>query len=238
MSKRRRVVSPRIVLPHGFGLWFFIVLLVLSAISGAFVAGVFLAREEAKPVEAVVVALTQERDVLVEQLAAVKQEQIVLDRTLQIEREANSTAREGLKAAQDERLTLEKEASFLKRLIREGGGGILKVQDVALAPGEEEGLFAYSFTVSQLISEFSESAGTVALKLAGKLDGEEVTLGLDKLAGSKPTSHKMHFKHFQHFEGTIQVPEDMEPETLVIELKPTTKKLIPVTDTFPWGSAD
>jgi hypothetical protein len=232
------VVSPRIVAPHGAGLWFVIVVLILASIGAAFFGGVFLAREEAKSLEQKIAVLEQERDALGKALADAKQEQVVLERTLQIDREASRSARENLKKAQDERLVLEKEVTLLKRLIREGGGGVLKIQDVTLAPGEEDGLFNYSFTVTQMIQEYGESRGTLSVKLAGKRDAKDVVLSLEGLPGSEPRSHKLDFKHFQKIEGKIMVPEDLQPEALMIEIKPTSKNLIQVTETIPWNGED
>ena len=238
MSRRRRVVSPRIVEPQGAGPLFVLTILVLVAVAGAFFAGILVAREGAAAINLRVQALEQvlerERQGFRERIAALTQEKIVLERTMEIDREANRTAQENLKAAQDERLALEKEVSFLKQLIQQGGGGILKVQDFKLVSADEPDEFGYSFTVTQLIRDFGESAGKVEIRLVGKRNGKEVTLALDKLPGSKPTAHKMRFKHFQNFEGRIKVPEGIDPENLVVEVKPSTKKLIPVAETFSW----
>jgi hypothetical protein len=236
MSKRRRVVSPRIVLPHSAELWFLVALLILALAAAAFYGGVLLAHEEAKSLRRTIVALQQERDEMSEALAAAKQEKIGLERTLQINEEASRTAQENLKKAQDERLVFEKEAMLLKRLIRQGGGGVLKVQDLALTALEEDRVFGYAFTVTQMIQDFGESRGTLSIKLAGKRDGKEVVLPLDALPGSDPTAQRIGFKHFQNIEGKLKVPEDLEPEALMVEVKPTSRNLIPVTETFPWPS--
>jgi len=239
MTKRRHVVSPRIVQSEGGGGWrLLIVVFVLAAVGAAFAGGLFLGREDTNAVIAGVEALEKERDALKGQLAELKQEAIVLQRTRQIDLEANRTAQEELKKAQDERLALEKEVSFFSRLIREGGGGILRVQEFKLTPAEKAGEFGYSFTVTQIIQDFGESAGTIDLKVSGKKDGKETTLPLSKLSGSEPTKHKMKFQHFQNFEGVIALPDDVQPENLIIEVKPSTKKLLPLTETFAWNAGD
>jgi hypothetical protein len=171
---------------------------------------------------------------LSEAVAELKQQIIVLERSRQIDREANKKVAGQLKEAQGERLAVEKEVSFLRRLIQEGGGGILQPTDFKLERTKESGKFNYSFTIRQLIPDFGESNGTVNLEIAGKRDGKDVTLSLAKLKGSEPTSHKMAFKYFQSFEGFVRVPEDFVPESLVLEIKPTSAKLIPVRVTFPW----
>lgn len=238
MRKGRRGISP--AKPQAGGvLWrLVLVLFVLAAIGGAFSGGLLLGREDSKAVIAGVANLERERDALNEQLAALKQEAIVLERTRQIDLEANRTAQGELRKAQDERLKLEKEVSFFRRLIQEGGGGILRVQELKLYPGEEEGKFGYSFTVTQLIQDFGQSEGNITLKVAAKRDGKTATLSLSKLPGSEPKAHNMKFQHFQNFEGILILPDDVVPENLVIEIKPSTKNLLPLTETFPWSAGD
>lgn len=235
MSHRRRFVPPRIVQPGGGGWRFVTVVLVIGALGVAFAGGVLLGREEAKAVAAGIQALGSERDAIAEQLAEAKRECAVLERTRQIDIEANRTAQDELRKAQDERLALVKEVSFFRRLIQEGGGGILRVQELNLVEADEPGEFIYSFTVSQLIQDFGESEGSIVLKVAGKRDVKQTTIPLSKLPGSEPTTHKMNFRHFQNFEGRIVLPDEFEPDNLVIEIKPSSKKLLPLTETFAWN---
>lgn len=238
MTQRRRVVSPRIVPPPRYGLRVFIVLSLLAvmgvAAAAAFYGGAEYERRAAAPLAARLEAIEQERNELTAQVAELKQQTIVLERSQQIDREANRTASNQLKESQDERLALDKEVSFLRRLIQEGGGGILQPKDFTLEKTEDPAEFGYGFTIRQLIQDFGESAGDVDLKVVGKRAGEDTTLSLTKLTGSDPTSHKMKFKHFQSFAGVIRLPEDFEPENIVVEIKPKTAKLIPVSETFPW----
>jgi hypothetical protein len=207
-----------------------------AAIVGAFLFGVQRGQEVAAPLVEQIGSVEQERDALSAEVAELKQQSIVLERSQQIDREAKKTATKQLKEAQDERLALEKEVSFLRRLIQEGGGGILQPKDFKLEQMSEPGVFGYGFTIRQLIPDFGESTGNVEMQLVGKRDGTETTLSLAKLKGSNPKSHKMKFKHFQSFEGTFRVPKDFEPESLVVEIRPKTAKLIPVSETFPWSA--
>ncbi len=239
MAHRRRVVSPRILPPPRYGVRIFLVFLLLvavaAAVGAAFFAGVQLEREASSSLVDQIGAIEQGRDALAAEVAELRQQSIVLERSQQIDREANKTAAKQLKEAQDERLAVEKEVSFLRRLIEEGGGGILQPKDFKLKETDESGVFGYSFTIQQLIPDFGESVGSIEIRVTGKRDGKELTLSLDKLEGSQPVTHKMEFKHFQSFEGSVKVPDDFEPEDLVVEIKPTTAKLIPVTETFAWS---
>lgn len=235
MLSRRRVASPRIVRPHP-ARRLVAVFLVLAAIAGAFAGGMVFSRAQSSGVYERLGAVTKERDALVDQVADFKQRIILLERNQQVDSETKRGAQARLEESQDKRLALEKEVSLLRRLIREGGGGVLQVQDFKLTPTGEPRTYSYSFTVSQLVQDFGESAGSVNVKVAGKRKGKDVTLPLTKLKGSKPTTQKMKFQHFQNFDGEIKLPEGLDPENLIVEVTPTTSKLIPIAETFPWSA--
>jgi hypothetical protein len=185
MDKPWRVPSPRIVLDQGggWGLRLLLVVLVLGAIAGAFFAGVFLAREEVKPQIALSATLRQENQTLVEEMAVLRGEKAAIELSQRIDQDTLLAAQQSLKAEHEARQTLEKDLSSLKRLIREGGDGILKIQDFILT-AVGDGLYEYSFTTSQVISDYPESVATASIKLVGKRGGKVIELGLNKLPGS------------------------------------------------------
>ncbi len=239
MGKPWRVPSPRIVLHQGGG-WgrrLLLIILVFGAIAGAFFAGVFLAREEGKPQIALTSTLRQQNQSLVEEVALLRGEKAAIEIGQRIDQDTLIAARKSLKAEQEARQTLEKDLSALKRLIREGGDGILKIQDFVLTAVGEEGLYEFSFTTSQLMSDYPESLAKASIKLVAERGGKKVELGLDKLPGSEPMSFELKFKHFQSVKGVIKIPSNLEPEALTIEIVPTSKRLIPVTESFPWPKA-
>ncbi|MCG6861678.1 MAG: hypothetical protein LJE70_10440 [Chromatiaceae bacterium] len=239
MSKRGSAESPQNSRPTNDGLGVLPVLLALVAfgvaIGGAFFAGIWLERHESMPLVESMRAIQQERDQLSAQVADLKQQRIVLERSQQFDRKTYRTVSEQLQEAQDERLAAEKEASFLRRLIQDGGSGILQPKDFKLEETGQPGEVEYSFTVQQLIQDFGESTGTVEVKVFGERNGVETTLSVGELAGSAPSSHTMKFKHFQSFHGTISLPDDFEPVKLIVAIKPNTDKLIPVSEIFPWN---
>lgn len=242
MSDHEPIPSPAAVPVRRTGLravfFLLITALAVAVAGGAFFGGVMLERKESAALAVRLEAVELERDELSAKVRELRQQSIVLERSQQIDREANRNALEQLKEAQDERLGLEKEVSLLRRLVSEGGAGILQVKDVVITAADEPELFRYSFMVTQVIQDFGEVSGRVRLKISGKRDGTEVTLSLSKLEGSDPMRQEMKLKHFQNFEGSLQLPEDFEPESLVVDIEPTTERLLPVSQTFPWGVAD
>ena len=183
-------------------------------------------------------ALQRERDGLAEALAEAHKQGILCERTREIDRERDLVAQAELKAAQDERLALVKDVSALKRTLREGGKGVVAVQDLRLAATESPREFRYSFTLSQLVEGFGQSKGGVEIRLTGKQRGKDETLALKQLKGSKPARLTMDFDHFQNLEGRLVLPDGFAPHTLVIEIDPKGEKLIGNVQTFPWRPGD
>lgn len=168
------------------------------------------------------------------EVASLKQESAVLERSRQIERETSRSLQDQLKQAQDERLALIKEASYLKRLIQEGGKGVVRVHDLRLMPGQGPRSFRYSFTVTQLIQDFGESRGRVTVSVRGLQDGQETTVNLAKLAQAEPKELSMRFEHFQNFRGRFTLPEGFDPRLLTVTIDPEGDLLAGTSEGFPW----
>ena len=236
MAKPWRVPSPRIVLHPGWGWSGKIILgaLLLVVSAGAFLAGVFVAREEAKTLGSLTDTLTRDNLFLAEQLTALQVDRAALERSQRLNQDTLLAAQEGLKQEQETRLALEKDLSAIKRLIRQGGGGILRIQDFILTPTGQDRVFDYSFTVRQLIPDYPESLAKVTIKLIGQRDNTPLELAINQLPGSSPEGLKLKFKHFQQVDGKIKIPTNVEAEGVLIEIEPMSKMLMPTSESFPW----
>jgi hypothetical protein len=173
--------------------------------------------------------LQQERDELRRELSMVKQ-------AAEIDRESIITIREQIKKFQDERLKMEEELAFLRGIVsttskKQG----LRVQNFRLEPGLETGQFIYKFSVSQVINSGILAKGKINISVEGLLDGRSKQLSLKQLSEEKQTSIKMRFRYFQNVEGKLQIPDGFEPASIHIDVKPSVKKLAPVTETYNWS---
>lgn len=207
----------------------------LAVIGSAFVLGYQLAYHDADNALIEVQRLkTQNRD-LREQLL-VSEEQIVrLESAQAIDRQAKRLAQAQLEELQHERHEFAKQVSALERLIREGGGGVVQVQDFELWETDMPDQFGYRFTVSQLIPEFGQTSGQVRVCLAGNTaDGEPFSQTAAELSGSEPEFHHMKFEYFQHFTGMLKLPQGLHPETLTVEIEPSVKNLISSSRAYAW----
>ena len=169
-----------------------------------------------------------------EEVSELRQEGTVLERSRQIERETNKALQAQLKDAQDERLALVKEGTYLKRLLKEGGKGAVRVHDLVLASGEAPQSVRYRFTVSQLIPDSGETKGRVSLRVAGTQAGKDRELRMEQLAGADPMELGMRFDHFQSFQGELTLPDGFEPRLLTVIISPEGDWLADTSEAFPW----
>jgi hypothetical protein len=173
--------------------------------------------------------LEQERNELKRELTMVKQ-------AAEVDREALLAVRDKIKTMQSERLKLEEELAFLKGIVSTSSKKqVLKIQNFKLEPGLEEQQYAYKFTVSQVINRGSVVSGKIEMTVTGLRGGKTTQLSLDQLTTEKNSSHKMRFRYFQNIEGKIRVPQDFEPATISIDVKPSGGKLAPVSEAYDWS---
>lgn len=207
----------------------------LAVIGVAFVLGYQLAYHDADNTLIEMRQLKLDRKELREALMAAEERIAGLERAQSIDREAKRLAQAQLEDLQSERHEYAKQVSALERLIREGGGGVVQVQDFELWQTEQPRQFGYRFTVAQLIPEFGQASGRVKLRLEGNTgEGESAVRTADQLRGSEPGVHRMKFEFFQHFSGLLELPGGFQPRTLTVEIEPSVKNLISSSRTYAW----
>lgn len=211
-------------------------------LAGAFWAGFELGQERVSAALSAEVAAqvrrcddcAAQRDAVRDEIASLYQQRTVLERTQQIDREANRSLADQLKRAQDEHLSLSKENAYLKRLVQDGGKGVVRVNDLRLSKADRPGDYHYAFTITQLVPSFGVSKGRVEISIEGQKEGAPARLGLSELPVAKPNRVEMDFEHFQTIQGTFALPEGFEPQGLVVEIKPENEQLLQTTESFPW----
>jgi len=179
--------------------------------------------------------LSRELDAVEARLEDSERQRLVLERTQQIDVESSRVLKEQLRQALGENLSLSREVSYLKRLIQKGGKGAVQVSGFRLVHGSKERLFRYSFSAAQIVSEFGRSQGVIRLRLDGRQGGETASLSLKDLPFADPTELKMDFDHMQNLTGEFELPEGFEPESIVVDVEPSTKQLISTSAAFPWS---
>lgn len=237
--------TPRIVQP-GQRSWLTLLLWLLSVVAVALVVGWASYRPpQPQPVAAKVDVgafqrqiqeLQRQLSVLEREKAGLREQNVALERSSQIDREATLQAREQLKEYQRERLELKEELAFLSGIVSNGvkRADGLYVQGFQLLKGSEEGVFLYHFTVSQSLKNPDQALGWIYLELEAESGGEMVSLPLQEITRDKQEKLKMRFRHFQDVQGVLVLPEAVVPASLVVKIKPTTKSLSEIEKRFDW----
>ena len=235
MSTESKYRAPKIVAPRtgAFSLLRILLLLLLVMASGWYGYQVGHSGQDGlavfKPsLQERIRQLVMEREDLRRQLNMAKQ-------SAEMDQAAIKAIKQRIKKFQDERLKMEEELTFLRGIVSTGPEKKgLRIQKFKLTAGTTEGDYEYAFTVSQVLNRGLVAKGRIYLELEGLQDGESATLGLAKLADDHKSSHKMRFRYFQNVKGTLKIPAGFEPAKLTIEVKPESKKLDVVTETFDW----
>jgi hypothetical protein len=220
--------------PGPFAFRLFLTIGWLAVIATAFGLGYLLADHDATQAALRIQALQTERDALSEALASAKEANVRLERSHVIDSEAKRAAQAQLGELQGERLRLAKRVAYLQGLMRNGQTGVVEVKEFLLTEGDQPGLFDYRFTVNQLVPDFRRSQGTAVVKVVLRRDGKRVTLSLSELPGSTSGRHPMAFDFFQTFEGRIQLPPDVEPVEVVVDIEPGNNNLMESSEAFAW----
>ncbi|MCU7905844.1 MAG: hypothetical protein KZQ76_08290 [Candidatus Thiodiazotropha sp. (ex Epidulcina cf. delphinae)] len=173
-------------------------------------------------------ALEQERNEWRRELAMVTQ-------AAEVDKEALLAIRDQIKSIQDERLKMEEELTFLRGIVSTSSKKqVLRVQNFKLDSGLEERQYVYRFSVSQVINSGMVVKGRIELTIQGLQDGQAKALRLEHLSEEKISSHKMRFRYFQKVEGKLNLPDGFQPATITIDVKPSSAKLAPVSESYDW----
>ncbi|MBK1645547.1 hypothetical protein CKO25_13020 [Thiocapsa imhoffii] len=215
----------------------------LAALAAAFWGGFELGRQQTSALlEPRFSILAAEHDSaltalasLQDELAVQRRERVILERNVQIDREAARVLTGQLRQSQDAQLVLNREISYLRRLVQDGGRGGLRAHDLQLSVEAPNQRVQYRFTVSQLIPGASPARGHVSFTVEGRdADGTVSRLALHELPAADPETLSVELEHLQNLSGTFALPLDFEPSGIVILVEPEQADLIPTSEFFPW----
>lgn len=160
----------------------------------------------------------------------------ILERSSQVDRQANLGVRNDVVALQDELLDVRKELELYRGIISPGDVKPgLRVQRLDIQSGEQDGLFLFDLTLTQVKRNGRSAQGVVGLEVLGDDNGHSAILVFEKLAdnGKKPLKFK--FRYFQHFQGEIRLPQEFKPRRISVKITPQGKKRPPaVKKEFDW----
>ena len=175
-----------------------------------------------------------EIETLQSKLAEYQRQTAMLERNSKIEDDTSGQLKKTLTEAQNEVLELKKELAFYKSIVApEQGKPSLVIQTIQLKK-DVAGDFEYKIMVSQQGRNDRFARGSIKVSIEGTNQGAKQTLALSDV--SEDASNPMNFglKYFQNFTGKLKLPEGFVAESMRVKLKPSSKTLESVDETFPW----
>ena len=191
---------------------------------------------------AIVERITAEREFrgriseLQAEIEELKQE-IALEKTHRdIEREAYQVVEENL-AALEAKIQEQSDAiAFYRGIVspQDGGRG-LKVQDLKLTKGAEEGHYSVRLVLVQVMQHDRSVKGEVDFSLEGLQDGVATTYQFQELLpADSDSSWPFAFRYFQDFDRELVIPVGFAPEKINVEVVSRTKSIASIKQTFAW----
>ena len=173
-------------------------------------------------------ALSEEGQRLRERIA-------ILEHGKEIDEAAYVAVESDLKTLQDEVRELTQQLIFYQNIVSPADTSVgARVQTMRFETQAEAGRYLYRLILIQGPRRASRVSGRVNVSLQGLESGEEVTLSMQDLHTGEAPKGKYRFKYFQEFQGNIEFPENFEPLTVVVRLKPDGKKAKPVEEQYSW----
>lgn len=184
-------------------------------------------------------AHASEIDALEDQIAELKQEIALLETHKDIDKEAYQVVETNLTSLQKKIQEQENAIEFYRGILspKDGGRG-LKVQELKLTKGRDEGHYLVKLVLVQVKQHDRSVKGEVAFSLDGSQDGEEKTYKLEQLLPEDADRNwAFSFRYFQDFERELVLPEGFIPEKVNVDVVSRTKSIASVKQSFVWLSA-
>ena len=173
--------------------------------------------------------LEQNREALLQRVAASEVENEVL-------KSSKLALREALDAQQAELAEKEKSLDFFRQLmVTDSDNAGLALNGLTLAATPEPQTFFYRLTFVQYAKKHRRMNASLSVAVHGSQQGEKTTYALaDLLTENSAWPGKLGFKYFQVLEGRLRLPQGFEPETIDIEAIPADKRDQPLKRTIDW----
>ncbi|MDH5785069.1 MAG: hypothetical protein OEZ16_05590 [Chromatiales bacterium] len=171
-----------------------------------------------------------------QQQRTLREENAILERSTQIERQAYKQLEGTVTGLQDEILELKEELAFYRGIVspKDSSQG-LKLQDFALSKGVQEHQYDFKVVLTQVLNSGRLARGDLQLEVEGLQGGEGKSYALNQLGGTKDKDGlPFSFKYFQILEGDFVLPEEFEPIKVNLTVKPKNRADKKLTQAFDW----
>lgn len=190
-----------------------------------------------------VVESAAERNAYEDRIEALEREILTLREEIQllethraIDREAYTEVEASLAGLQQKIQEQRDAIGFYRGILSpDDGGRGLRVQELKLSKGMEDGQYHVNLVLVQLMQHDRSVKGDVEFSLEGGQDGAVVTYTLEQLVPEDEDSDwPFSFRYFQNFDRRLVLPDGFTPEKVHIEVRSRTKSIASVKQSFLW----
>jgi len=171
-----------------------------------------------------------------EELESLRREAEMLRTRHAVDRRALELLRLDLAGMQEREAELEDAVRFYRSLMapQDVGQG-LSVRDPELVALDAPGRFAFRLVVQQHARKHQRVEGELAVEIHGVIGDEVVNYPLAALsAAPSPEALPLQFRYFQSVEGELQLPQGLEPKSIVVVARATRPATLEIRREFPW----
>jgi len=165
-----------------------------------------------------------------------EEQNAVLARSSQIDREAAIGVRNDLAAAQSQVLDLRKELELYRGIVAPGDAEPgLRVQHLEFGRAHDAGHYLFDMTIVQVKRNGSTAEGVIQMEVTGEESGSAAIMLLNDLGDNGEKPLEFNFRYFQHFQGEFGLPLDFKPKKVRIKLITKGKNSPPsIEKDFAW----
>ncbi len=184
--------------------------------------------------------LDTRNDRLAKDMAGLREQVAILERSSQIDRQAAADVKSDLGQLEEELQAAREEVEFYRGIVSPGDVKPgLRIHRFMLEEGAMTGEYHYDLVLTQLKRNDRFVSGVVDWRIIGSTPDYQTEIGLERVTEPAVKELKFRFRYFQDLAGTIRLPEDFTPEKVVLTIKPSGKgKTEPIVQNFDWPVAD
>lgn len=172
-------------------------------------------------------------------ILSLREQVTLLETHRDIDREAYAEVEASLTGLQQKIHEQREAIAFYRGIISPSDGGHgLRVQELKVSKGKDEGLYHVSLVLVQVLQHDRSVKGDVEFSLEGEEDGVATTYTLAQLVPEDEDSDwPFSFRYFQNLDRRLVLPDGFTPEKVKIEIRSRTKSVADVSQSFLWQSS-
>lgn len=170
------------------------------------------------------------------QIESLKDQNVYLQRSQEIDQQACATVKASLASLQEEVADLQEQVAFYRGIVSpDASRAGVRVYDFKIYPTATPGVFRYDLVLIQSVRHDRRIAGKVEISVQGMQNGQTGTHRLSELVLSGERNLVFSFKYFEEFGGEFRLPGGFQPTRAVVAVLPDGGAVPKIEDEYEWS---